>query len=81
MSKELYKRESFTVPTCNPGTSQEEWDAIFLNKKIVMRRGCPKCGKPGYRRQGPHFEHEKRCSDCNVTWEIEVNIFGQEITV
>ena len=37
MSKELYKRGSFTVPTCNPGTSQEEWDAIFKPRESGKR--------------------------------------------
>ncbi len=37
MSKELYKRGSFTVPTCGPGVTQEEWDRIFRPKESVKR--------------------------------------------
>ncbi len=42
MSKELYKRGSFTVPTCSPGTTQEEWDAIFKPRPVIVENTSKK---------------------------------------
>jgi len=34
-----------------------------------MDHRCPKCRKLGQWRHGVYFDHEKRCRDCNLSWE------------
>lgn len=30
---------------------------------------CPKCGGPSFWRHGAHYDHEKRCGECCISWE------------
>jgi hypothetical protein len=37
--------------------------------QVQAKFRCPKCGGPGYKRRGSHFDHERRCGKCNISWE------------
>lgn len=41
---------------------------LRLKELEKPKSGCPTCGGRGRARQGPHFDHERRCGDCNVIW-------------
>jgi len=42
---------------------------------------CPKCNKVGKWRSGVGFEHEMRCSNCNIVWDPEEHrYYNEELT-
>ena len=50
-------------------------------RKIKTGLLCPLCGQKAFWRHGMHFDHEKRCGDCNVSWEPgeEKQFFADEL--
>lgn len=45
----------------------------MADNDTVSTRDCPNCGATGVRRQGPQFDGELRCPECDTHWPVSMD--------